>query len=105
MTKMECQLGDLSGALADAHNAERAAGNDRILAAQALVLRAGLLIATSSGPTDQKVKEAEGEYRQALSLDPKESVARFALGMLLLQEGRDAEGTAALNAYVSGPQP
>jgi thiol-disulfide isomerase/thioredoxin len=103
MVKMECQLGDLPGALADAQRAARAAGDDHILASKALVIRAGLLVATSSGPTDEKVKEAESEYREALSLDPKRSIARFDLGMLLLQEGRDGEGIAEMKAYVSGP--
>jgi thiol-disulfide isomerase/thioredoxin len=103
MVNMECQLGELLGAIDDAQRAERAAGDDRTVAAQALTVRATLLVATSSAPTDEKVKEAEREYRRALALDPKHSIARFDLGMLLLQEGRDADGVTELKAYVSGP--
>ncbi|MGC2420393.1 MAG: TlpA disulfide reductase family protein [Candidatus Acidiferrales bacterium] len=103
MVKMESELGDLPGALADAQRAAGAAGDDPIVRSQALVVRAGLLIATSSGPTDEKMQEAEREYRQSLSLDPKRSIARFDLGMLLLEEGRDTEGVAEMKAYVSGP--
>src|SRR5208282_6725766 len=77
MVNMECQLGDLPGAIDYAQRAERTAGDDRTVAAQALTVRASLLVATSSAPTDEKVKEAEREYRRALSFDPKHSIARF----------------------------
>ena len=103
MVNMECQLGDFAGALDDAKRAELAAGSDRMVAAQACEVRAKLLVATSSAPDDAKVKEAESQFRQATSLDPKKAIARFELGMLLLQLGRDPEGVAELKAYVSGP--
>jgi len=103
MVNMECQLGDFAGALDDAKRAELAAGSDRMVAAQACEVRAKLLVATSSAPDDAKVKEAESQFRQAISLDPKKAIARFELGMLLLQLGRDPEGVAELKAYVSGP--
>jgi thiol-disulfide isomerase/thioredoxin len=103
MVNMECQLGDFAGALDDAKRAELTAGTDRMVAAQACEVRAKLLLATSSAPDDAKVKEAETELRRAISLDPKKSIARFELGMLLLQENRDSEGVAELKAYVSGP--
>jgi thiol-disulfide isomerase/thioredoxin len=103
MVKADCELGDFQGALADAQRAITAAGDDRIVGAQALIARAGILVATSSGPADPALKEAEAEYRRALALDPKKSIARFSLGMLLLEEGRDAEGVAEMKAYVAGP--
>jgi thiol-disulfide isomerase/thioredoxin len=103
MVRAESQLGDFQGALADAQRAVTAAGDDHIVAAQALVTRAGLLLATSGGPNDPKLREAQDDYRQALALDPKKSIARFSLGVLLLEENRDAEGVAELKAYVSGP--
>jgi thiol-disulfide isomerase/thioredoxin len=103
MVNMECRLGDIPGALEDASRAEIAAGPDRIVGAQACEVRAKLLLATSNGPEDAKVKEAESQLRQAISLDPKKSMVRLELGMLLLQEGRDTEGVAELKAYVSGP--
>ncbi len=103
MVNMECQLGDIAGALQDVSRAEIAAGRDGIVASQACEVRAKLLMATASGPEDAKVKEAETQLRKAFSLNPKKSIAHFELGMLLLQEGRDSEGVAVLKAYVSGP--
>jgi thiol-disulfide isomerase/thioredoxin len=100
---MECYLGDFASALDDAKHAETVAGFDRIIAAQACDVRAKLLVATSSSPDDAKVKEAESELRHALTLDPKKSNARYELGMLLVQLGRDKEGVDELKAYVSGP--
>jgi thiol-disulfide isomerase/thioredoxin len=103
MVNMECRFGDFAGALDDAEHAELAAGSDRMVAAQACEVRAKLLVATSSSPDDAKVKEAEEQLRQAISLDPKKAIARYELGMLLLQPGRDSEGVAELRAYVLGP--
>jgi len=103
MANLDCQLGDLQAALDDARRAERTAGDNHILAAQALTSRAALLLATSTGPADEKAKEAEREYHEALSLNPKDSLARFELGMLLFAEQRDAEGVAEMKAYISGP--
>lgn len=103
MANLDCQLGDVQSGLDDAQRAEQSAGEDHILAAEALTFRASLLVATSSGPTDERLKEAEREYREALSLDAKRSIARFELAVLLLQEGRDAEGVAEMRAYVTGP--
>lgn len=103
MVNMECQLGDFSTALDDSKRAETVAGSDRMVAAQACEVRAKLLVATANGPDDTKVKEAESQLRRALVLDPKKSNARYELGMLLLQLGRDADGVAELKAYVSGP--
>jgi cytochrome c biogenesis protein CcmG, thiol:disulfide interchange protein DsbE len=103
MVNMECQLGDFAGALDDAKHAELVAGSDHMVAAQACEVRAKLLVATSSSPDDAKVKEAEEQLRQAISLDPKKAIARYELGMLLLQLGRDAEGVAELMAFDSGP--
>jgi thiol-disulfide isomerase/thioredoxin len=103
MVNMECRLGDIAAALEDAKQAEVVAGQERIVAAQACEVRARLLLATAGAPDDPKVKEAETELRQAISLDPKKSIARFELGMLLLQENRDSEGVAEMKAFVSGP--
>jgi len=103
MANLDCQLGDLPAALDDARHAEQTAGDNPVLASQALTLRAAVLLATASGPNDEKAKESEGEYHEALSLNPKNSLARFELGVLLFAEQRDPEGVAELKAYVSGP--
>jgi thiol-disulfide isomerase/thioredoxin len=99
----ELLLGEISAAVDDSARAARAAGNDSILASDAHFLRGQILSATAGDSTDLKMKEAEQEFREAIAASPKKSRARFALGMLLLGEGRDAEGVAELKAYVSGP--
>jgi thiol-disulfide isomerase/thioredoxin len=103
MVNMECYLGDFDTALDDAKSAQTVAGSDRMVAAQACEVRARLLVSTASSFDDARVKEAESQLRQALVLDPKKSNVRFDLGLLLLEQGRDAEGVAELRAYVSGP--
>ena len=103
MVNMECYLGDFDTALDDAKRAQTVAGSDRMVAAEACEVRARLLASTASSFDDARVKEAESQLRQALVLDPKKSNVRFDLGVLLLEEGRDAEGVAELKAYVSGP--
>ena len=100
---IERDFGDFSAALEDAKRAAIAAGDDRNLASTALVTRASLLVAMANGPADPKFREAEGQYRQALLVDPKRSIAHFNLGVLLLVEGRDADGIAELKAYIVGP--
>jgi len=103
MVNMECYLGDFDSALDDAKRAQTVAGSDRMVAAQACEVRARLLASTASSFGDARIKEAESQLRQALVLNPKKSNVRFDLGVLLLEEGRDAEGVAELKAYVSGP--
>jgi thiol-disulfide isomerase/thioredoxin len=100
---MERLLGNLTEAVDDAERAAKTAGDDRLLAAQARLTRGLLLVDMSGDHTDPKFKQAEAEFRQALSLEPKKTVAHFYLGYLLLSEGRDAEGVAEMKAYISGP--
>lgn len=96
-------LGDTVTALTAASSAASSARDNRVLAADAHLLRGEILVATSNDAKDPKFKEAEQEYRAAIAASPKKSIARFSLGMLLLGEGRDAEGVAELQAYVDGP--
>ena len=103
MATTELLLGDVPGAVDDSARAARTAGDDRLLAADAHLLRGQILSATAGEPTDPKMKEAEQEFREAIAASPKKPKARFCLGMLLLGERRDAEGIAELKAYVSGP--
>jgi thiol-disulfide isomerase/thioredoxin len=103
IAKTSLFLGDPATALSAAASAAASAGDNRVLAADAHLLRGGILVATSSDAKDPKFKEAEQEYRAAIAASPKKSIARFSLGMLLLGEGRDAEGVAELQAYVDGP--
>lgn len=100
---MHRMLGDFPAALDDARRTASTAGSDRILAADAHYMRATLLAESASGPGDPKLGEAESEFRAALALDAKKSIAHFSLGMMLFGEGRDSDGAAEMRAYISGP--
>jgi thiol-disulfide isomerase/thioredoxin len=100
---VERKLGDFSSALDDAKKAAKAASGDKLVAVHAHLLRASLLSQMSGKPTDKKLKEAEEEIRQALSLDSANALARYDLGFVLLKQERDAEGVAELNSYLSLP--
>ena len=101
--KVDRQSGDLSTALDDAKRALKAAGDDKILAAQAHLARGTLLAQMAGKPNDKKLKEAEEELREALALVPGQAVARLDLGMVLLRQGRDSEGIAELSNCISAP--
>jgi thiol-disulfide isomerase/thioredoxin len=57
----------------------------------------------SSKPGDKKLQEAEADIRRALALNSSQAIAHFNLGYVLLKQGRDAEGIAELQTYVSAP--
>lgn len=99
----ELMLGDLEAAVKDFGEAARASQDDRDLAAEAHTVRGQVLSAMSGDPSDPKLKQAEEEFRTALSLSPKKSQARFYLAMLLLDENRDSDGVSELKAYLAGP--
>ncbi len=103
IASIERKLGDFSSALEDTKKAIKVAGDNKAITVQALQFRAGLLAQMAGKPTDKKLKEAEGELRQALALDPSNAVTRLDLGMILLRQERDAEGIPELNIYVSSP--
>jgi thiol-disulfide isomerase/thioredoxin len=100
---VEVKLGDFSSALDDAKKAVKAAGGDKLVAVHAHLLRANLLSQMAGKPTDKKLKEAEDETRQALTLDSANALARYDLGFVLLKQERDPEGIAELNAFLSMP--
>lgn len=100
---IERKLGDFSSALEDAKRASKAAGQDKVLAVRSHLLRANLLSQMSGKSTDKKLKEAEEEIREALALDPANTIARFDLGFVLLKQERDQEGTEELNTFLSMP--
>jgi thiol-disulfide isomerase/thioredoxin len=103
LAMVEWKMGDASGALGSTKNAIKSAGGDKNVALAAHLLRAKLLVQMSSKATDKKVKEAEGELREALALDPNQPVTHYSLGMVLLKQERDAEGIAELKTYLSLP--
>ncbi|MGA8074270.1 MAG: redoxin family protein [Candidatus Acidiferrales bacterium] len=96
-------LGDFVAALEAAQRAIEIAGNDHWLAGQAHFLRGSIFASESSDLSSAALKQAENEFRAALSADPNKSVARFYLGEVLLLQGRDADGVAELNSFINGP--
>jgi thiol-disulfide isomerase/thioredoxin len=103
LSAVDKKLGDFSSALDEAKKAVRAAGDNKTWAAQAHLAHANLLVQMSSKPGDKKLQEAEADIRQALALNSSQAIAHFNLGYVLLKQGRDAEGIAELQTYVSAP--
>jgi thiol-disulfide isomerase/thioredoxin len=103
LSAVDKKLGDFSSALDEAKKAVRAAGDNKTWATQAHLAHANLLVQMSSKPGDKKLQEAEADIRQALALNPSQAIAHFNLGYVLLKQGRDAEGIAELQTYVSAP--
>jgi len=103
MAAAELKLGDFPSALDDAKHAVKTAGNDKVLGVRSHLLRANLLTQMSGKPTDKKLKEAEGEIREALALNEASPIAHYDLGFVLLKQERDAEGIAELNKFLSMP--
>jgi peroxiredoxin len=103
MVKIERQVGEFSAALDDAKKAAKAAGDNKVLAAQAHMVRGALLAQMSSKASDKKLRESEEEFRAALALDPSQVNTRFNLGFVLLRQERDADGIAELNSFIAAP--
>lgn len=77
------------------------AGNDTALQAQAYNLKGIAIQKQSDGGKDQKkLQEAEAALRQAVAVNADYAEARYNLGVVLLQQNRDPEGTAELKKYV-----
>src|SRR5215472_4389610 len=99
LASVERKLGDFSTALDDAKRAAKVAGDDKNAAAGAHLFRATLLTQMSGKPTDKKLREAEEELRQAITLDSGSTITHYDLGVVLLKQERDPEGLAELNNY------
>ena len=103
IASIEKKAGAFSDALDDAKKAIKAAGDNKAMNIQVLQFRASLLAQMAGKPTDKKLKEAEEELRQALTVDPANPVTHLDLGMILLRQERDAEGIPELNIYITSP--
>lgn len=103
MFRVDRQFGDLFSALDDAKRAVKAAGDDKPTAAKAHMARGVLLAQMSGKPTDKKLREAEDEIREVLSLDASDAAAHFNLGEILMRQERDDEGILELKKYIAAP--
>lgn len=101
---VERRLGDLASASDNAKRAVNAAGDNKALAFRAHLVRATLLAQMSGKPTDRKLKEAEAEIREAITLDPSSAIPHYDLGFVLLKQERDSEGLAELQLYIDSPK-
>jgi protein TonB len=72
------------------------ASTDKVLEIQARQLKAVALQDLGQGKDPKRLRDAEDELRAALALDSTASYLHFNLGVVLLREGRDADGVAAL---------
>jgi protein TonB len=84
------------------------AGDDKVAVVQARQLKAIALQDLAQGKDPKRLSEAEDELHAALALDPAASYLHFNLGLVLLREGRDADGVAELKEELTirptGPQ-
>jgi thiol-disulfide isomerase/thioredoxin len=76
------------------------AGDDRRLQAMLLNQRGMALFSLANKNTAKEIRDAETEFRSALLLPEAPPIAWYNLGIALLKQSRDVEGTAALQAYV-----
>jgi thiol-disulfide isomerase/thioredoxin len=100
---IEKMAGLLSDAANDAKKAISAAGSNLRLSNDARLMRATLLASMANKPTDNKLKEAEAELRNAIALEPSLAVAHFNLGMVLLKQERDTDGLAEMKTFLTLP--
>ena len=103
IASIEKKAGAFSDALDDAKKAIKAAGDNKAMNIRGLQFRASLLAQMAGKPTDKKLKEAEEELRQALTVDSANPMTHLDLGMILLRQERDAEGIPELNIYITSP--
>ena len=78
------------------------AGTDARLLARAHRLK-GEVFATLADDDPSKLKDAEAAFRAALTVDPESRVAdlHYGLGVVLIREGRDADGIAELEREIA----
>lgn len=75
-------------------------GSDTKLAAVACNMKGIALQNQAEGKDQKKLLAAEAAFRQGLNFDPQLSILHYNLGVVLMQQGRDSEGTPELNQYV-----
>ena len=74
--------------------------NDPAMQAQALNLKGIAIQKQSDGKDQKKLQEAEAALRQAAALKEATPDVHYNLGVVLMQQNRDAEGAAELKEFV-----
>jgi thiol-disulfide isomerase/thioredoxin len=103
MITLERRLGNLPAAFDDAKRSVKAAGDNKTQSARGHLICGTLLAAMATNRNDEKLREAEAEFRDALALDPAQVIVHFDLGMILLRQERSAEGIAELHSFLASP--
>jgi peroxiredoxin/Tfp pilus assembly protein PilF len=76
------------------------AANDPAVLAQALNLKGIAIQKQSDGKDQKKLQEAESSLRQAAAFKEAPADVHYNLGVVLMQQNRDAEGAAELKEFV-----
>lgn len=97
---IEHRFGNEDKALSDAEKAVKLASGDTALCAEAHLFCGILLTETASESKDKRLNRAVAEIREALNLNPSALSGHFDLGVALMKQGSDAEGTTELNTYL-----
>ncbi|HYN06710.1 MAG TPA: redoxin domain-containing protein [Vicinamibacterales bacterium] len=74
--------------------------DDRQLQAMLLNQRGMALFSLADKNTAKEIRDAEADFRSALVLPEAPAITWYNLGIVLLKQSRDAEGAAALQAYI-----
>jgi thiol-disulfide isomerase/thioredoxin len=93
-------LGAFKNAVDSCDEALKYVGDDKVLTARVHNQRGMSLAAWADKPDDQKLKDAEAEFRMVLETSDAQPLAGYNLGVVLLRQNRDAEGVHELQAYV-----
>src|SRR5262245_20275615 len=93
-------LGSFKDVLDSCKDGLKLAGDDKAHQAQIHNLRGTALSSLADKPEDEKLKDAEAEFRAALAANALLAAARLNLGTVLLKMRRDDEGIRELRAYL-----
>jgi thiol-disulfide isomerase/thioredoxin len=63
-------------------------------------VRGSVMVELVEKNDDERLKDAEADFRAVTTLTDRLPIAHFSLGSVLLRQGRDDEGVAALTAFI-----
>ena len=78
------------------------ANGDQALELEARNLRGISLFSLGEKPDDKRFKQAEEDFRAVLAMSDQYPIARYNLGVVLLKQGRDEDGTRELKTFLDG---
>jgi tetratricopeptide (TPR) repeat protein len=77
------------------------AGGDPAIELEARNLRGISMFALGDKPDDKRFKQAEEDFRAVLAMSDQYPIAKYNLGVVLLKQGRDEDGTSQLKAFLA----